>query len=137
MALAPTSRLIIDRGRDLRELPLTPQEFFLFSRVEALGGAESPTVGEVIGASGQAPDQAERALQRLIELGVLRLRAGQDGDAGQDPRRSGRVDAETDELRDRARSRRRSLLEAQMRALRQTGVTETNGTGTRRSAAAA
>ncbi|MCA9697450.1 MAG: hypothetical protein KC431_07990 [Myxococcales bacterium] len=137
MALAPTSRLIIDRGRDLRELPLTPQEFFLFSRVEALGGAESPTVGEVIGASGQAPDQAERALQRLIELGVLRLRAEQDGDAGQDPRRSGRADAETDELRDRARSRRRSLLEAQMRALRQTGVTETSGTGTRRSAAAA
>src|SRR5690606_18172835 len=57
MALDPDARLTVDRKVDVRGLPLTPIDFFVFSRVESLGDGTA-TVADVIAASGQSADVA-------------------------------------------------------------------------------
>ncbi|KIG12584.1 Tetratricopeptide repeat protein [Enhygromyxa salina] len=111
MGLEVDARLVVNRDVDLRKLPLTPLEFFIYSRVEALAGAEAPTVGDVVAASGQPGEAARAALQKLLDYGVL---SSADAPApvqtpDTEPSRSG------GSLRARARTRRRDLLEAQMR----------------------
>ena len=51
MGLEPDAKLIVDRKVDVRGLPLTPVDFFVFSRAEALAGHTPPTVADVIAAS--------------------------------------------------------------------------------------
>jgi curved DNA-binding protein CbpA len=116
MGLEPDARLVVKRGVDLRKLPLTPVDFFVYSRVEALGG-ESLLVADIIAASGQPAAVANTSLQKLIELGVLEL-AREDARGG--ARESARASAgtSTGDLRERARSRRREVLEAQLRSTR-------------------
>ncbi len=120
MALAPDQELTINRSRDWRELPLTPEDYFLFSRVEALMGTVGPTVGQVIAASGQPPDKAAAILERLVTLGLLSV-----GDGFPEAPRARAVSGPTlrqsDDLRERARNRRRGLLEAQLRVVRREG----------------
>ncbi len=55
----------IEAGR-LQEFPLTPEDFFLLSRIEDAG-----TVAEAIVASGLDPGAAEAILERLIAMGAL------------------------------------------------------------------
>jgi short-subunit dehydrogenase len=106
MSLERGARLVVDRGVDVRALPLTPGDFFLFSRVEALGGANPPTVGDVIAASGQASSDAEQAILKLIGLGLLTIASS----------RPVTSELDGDELRKRARERKRGLLAAQLSA---------------------
>ena len=109
MALEPELVLAVNRARDLRELPLTPEDFFLYSRIEALTGAIGPTVAEVVAASGQPSLAAQSILERLIELGAITTSAATK------PSPRVRPPAPTDELRQRAQERRRGLLAAQLR----------------------
>ncbi|MFV8756795.1 hypothetical protein ACNOYE_40140 [Nannocystaceae bacterium ST9] len=113
MELAPELVLTINRARDLRELPLTPEDFFLFSRVEALTGTVGPTVAEVMAASGQSQSAAQTILQRLISLGAITT--SEPGKLGPRPRKP---EVGGDELRQRAQDRRRGLLEAQLRVVK-------------------
>ncbi len=110
MGLEPDARLVINREVDFRSLPLTPIDFFLISRVEALGGATPPTVADVIAASGQPSDAANESLAKLIELGAL-----QTNSAKPTPARSRPASSADGDLRKRARDRKRGLLAAQMR----------------------
>lgn len=113
MGLEPDARLVVNREADLRKLPLTPLEFFIYSRVEALTSAEPPTVADVVAASGQAVEAAHEALQKLVDHAVLSL-------ASPSPPKPevAEPSSTTSGLRARARTRRRGLLEAQMRMSR-------------------
>lgn len=114
MELVPELVLTVNRARDLRELPLTPEDFFLFSRVEALTGSIGPTVAEVVAASGHAPAAAQSILRRLIDLGAISTSQR----AEPSPRSSSMNSSSgpgTEELRQRALERRRGMLEAQLR----------------------
>jgi curved DNA-binding protein CbpA len=124
MGLEPDARLVVQRGVDLRKLPLTPVDFFVYSRVEALDGANPPSVADIVAASGQPEAVATVSLQKLIELGVLALGTSPRADSREAP---GEPDTKsrasspstppvTGDLRERARSRRRDALEAQLRA---------------------
>jgi hypothetical protein len=115
MELAAELVLTVNRARDLRELPLTPEDFFLFSRVEALTGSSGPTVAEVVAASGQAPATAKSILQRLIELGALTTSRRTESAPRTRPSSSATSDHGSEELRQRALERRRAMLEAQLR----------------------
>lgn len=115
MGLEPDVRLVVNREVDLRKLPLTPIEFFIYSRVEALGGAEPPTVADVVAASGQPREAAHEALQKLIGHGVLEL----SSQPPPTPVELGEPSRAGGGLRERARTRRRGLLEAQMRMTRE------------------
>lgn len=109
MALEPDAKLVVDRKVDVRTLPITPVDFFVFSRVEALGESAA-TVADVIAASGQPPEQAEQSLIKLLKLGALAI-------ANSQPAARPRPPASNDDaLRKRARDRKRELLAAQMRA---------------------
>src|SRR5688500_18122269 len=109
MELVPELVLTVNRARDLRELPLTPEAFFLFSRVEALTGSVGPTVAEVVAASGQAPAAAQSHLRRLIDLGAISTSQRVESSPRSSPVNSG---PGTEELRQRALERRRGMLEA-------------------------
>jgi curved DNA-binding protein CbpA len=112
MPFGPDVRLVVDPRVDLRSLPLTPVDFFVFSRVGSLASGVGITVAELVAASGQATDIAEASIAKLVELGVLR-----PSDQAATSRGSGsrsRPDDDQD-LRRRARERRRGLLAAQMR----------------------
>jgi hypothetical protein len=52
---------------DVATLPLTPEDFFLLSRIEG-----KPTVEEVIRSSGLPASEAKQKLARLIEIGAVR-----------------------------------------------------------------
>jgi tetratricopeptide (TPR) repeat protein len=115
MGLEPDARLVVVRGVDLRKLPLTPVDFFVYSRIEALDGASPPSVADIIAASGQPEAIANASLQKLLELGAVSL--------GNNPRASSRTTPSevkgasppvTGDMRERARSRRRDALEAQL-----------------------
>jgi hypothetical protein len=112
MALSREQRLTKGTAA-LEGLSLSPEEYFVLSRVEG-----SPTVAEVVATSGLARADAERILDRLLEVGVLTPAGARP--AGGNARRvapTPAVAAATDEpLRDRARDRRRKLLEAQFGA---------------------
>lgn len=105
----------MNRAIDLRKLPLTPVDFFIYSRVEALHGATPPTVAEVIAASGQPESVASGSINKLVELGVLQL---DDAASSESSSGTSRLMSSDADMRERARNRRRELLEAQMRAAR-------------------
>lgn len=87
----------------IESLELTPQEYFVLSRVEG-----SPTVAEVLMTSGLDAPETERILDKLVGSGALCLTEVA-------PRRPGRV-LSTGELRKRAADRRRRTLAAQFHA---------------------
>jgi tetratricopeptide (TPR) repeat protein len=111
MGLEPDARLVVQRGVDLRKLPLTPVDFFVYSRLEALDGS-SPSVADIIAASGQPEAIASASLQKLLELGVIAL-----GTSARASSRTAPSEPAGGDLRERARTRRRDVLEAQLRAV--------------------
>lgn len=120
MGLESDARLVLKRGVDLRKLPLTPVDFFLYSRVEALDGS-SPSVADIVAASGQSQAVAIESLQKLLDLGVLALVTSPDTSPRASSRETpGAASASsppiTSDMRERARNRRRDALEAQLRA---------------------
>jgi curved DNA-binding protein CbpA len=145
MGFEPDARLVLQRGVDLRTLPLTPVDFFVYSRVEALDGAK-PSVADIIAASGQSEAVASASLQKLIELGVITLSAATRDTPGraasESPRGSSPTPTPTPtptstptstqkptptssptmtaDLRERARNRLREALEAQLRVAQET-----------------
>lgn len=119
MDLEPDARLVVNRGVDLRKLPLTPVDFFVYSRVEALDGS-NPSVADILAASGQPLADATASLQKLLDLGVLALGPAPSETPRESPREpqraAGREASREGDLRERARHRKRELLEAQLRA---------------------
>jgi tetratricopeptide (TPR) repeat protein len=112
MDLEPDARLVVNRGVDPRKLPLTPVDFFVYSRVQALDGSSPPSVADIVAASGQPIADATASLQKLLELGALAL-----GPAVHEPPREPlRETARETDLRERVRQRKREVLEAQLRA---------------------
>src|SRR5690554_1598692 len=73
MDLEPDARLVVNRGVDPRKLPLTPVDFFVYSRVEALDGSNPPSVADIVAASGQSVAEATASLHKLLELGAIAL----------------------------------------------------------------
>lgn len=125
MGLEPDARLVLNEDVDLRSLSLTPTDFFVYSRIRALG-ASRPTVADIVAASGQTDVDAETIIAKLIELGTVHLETPDEAAAPEvrKPSRSsatreaGRAVHGGTELRARAKARKRELLAAQMRALR-------------------
>lgn len=120
MGLEPDARLVLNREVDLRKLPLTPVDFFIYSRVEALSGGSAPSVADVIAASGQPSDAAQQVLQKLVELSVVTVEGdGGEGEGGEPkPRARTRSDIRLgtgSDTKERAQARRRKLLAAQLR----------------------
>ncbi len=107
MALSRSERLE-PTGAALETLPLSPEDFFVFSRVDG-----SATVGEVIAASGLDGAAAEKILARLLELGAVRVKDGA-------PARRER--SQTNSHRDSAAKRRKDLLRAQFKAASSPGT---------------
>ena len=125
MALEPDTRLVISQEIEVRTLPLTPIDFFLFSRVESLCGTRAPTVSDVIAASGQPSESAERALVKLLELGALLIERREVAPARSSPNSSPNSSLGDDEdRRKRALERKRALLTAQMRIVKGAGGAE-------------
>lgn len=119
MGLEPDARLVVERGVDLRKLPLTPVEFFVYSRVEALEGTGTgpPSVADIIAASGQSEAVAIASLEKLLALGVLALGPPARAASRESPKEAPREPSPPmGDMRERARSRRRDVLEAQLRA---------------------
>ena len=69
MGLRRDDRLMRVERDDLATLALTPQDFFLASRVDGT----KPRVSEILASSGLPTEQAEATLLRLVELGVLKV----------------------------------------------------------------
>lgn len=115
MDLEPDARLVVNRGVDPRKLPLTPVDFFVYSRVEALEGASPPSVADIAATCGQTVAEATASVQKLLELGALAL--GPTPTAAPAPAsREATRESSANALRERARARRREVLEAQLRA---------------------
>jgi curved DNA-binding protein CbpA len=133
MGLESDARLVVQRGVDLRKLPLTPVDFFVYSRVEALDGASHPTVADIVAASGQPATVATASLQKLVELGALALGTNMREVERPATRESAQerapesAQAPAGGMRERARSRRREVLEAQLRAARANAPSKPSG----------
>jgi curved DNA-binding protein CbpA len=91
-------------GKPLDGLPLTPEDFFVFSRIDG-----TATVAEVIAATGLDGGSAEKILGKLIELGAIRPKDG----APAQPRKRGNTQSR---LREQAAARRKQLLADQFKA---------------------
>ena len=115
MGLEPDAKLVVDRKIDVRSLPITPVDFFVLSRVESLGGDGGATVADVIAASGQPAETAEQSLVKLLQLGALTIATGASLDPVVAVARPRAASSSDDDLRKRARERKRDLLAAQMR----------------------
>ncbi|MCA9707517.1 MAG: J domain-containing protein [Myxococcales bacterium] len=104
MALSRSLRLVVDPQARPETLPLGPEEYFVLSRIEG-----SPSVADVIGASGLGAGRTEQILERLLQLGAIK---GQEGPAPTPREPRGR--ASTQELRAQAADRRRRMLAQQL-----------------------
>lgn len=93
-------------GASLDGMPLTPEDFFVFSRVDG-----NATVGEIIATTGLGSG-AEKIIDKLIELGAVRKK--KNGASAQS--RGSRSRAQTpSHLRDLAAQRRKEMLRAQLK----------------------
>jgi len=69
----------LDPGVDLRELPLTPEEGFVASRLDGATDAKG-----LVAVTGLPPDRIEAALEKLVSLGaVVRPEPLEDDQAGE------------------------------------------------------
>lgn len=120
MGLARTLRLEVVPQAHIETLPLGPQEYFVLSRVEGRA-----TVAEIIVASGLGASATEQVLERLLQLGALRI---DDATAVTPATGAVRQRQSTQELRAQAQDRRRRVLQQQLAAGRRpTPVTEVAG----------
>jgi len=108
VGLPRTLRLEVVPQGHVETLPLEPQEYFVLSRVEGRG-----TVAEIIGASGLGAAVTEQILERLLELGALRV---DEGPGAPPPDGLARKRHSTQELRAQAQDRRRRVLQQQLAA---------------------
>ena len=108
MGLPRTLRLEVVPQAHVESLPLGPQEYFVYSRVEGRS-----TVAEIIVASGLGAAITEGILERLIELGALRV---DEGPGAPPPDGLARKRHSTQELRAQAQDRRRRVLQQQLAA---------------------
>jgi tetratricopeptide (TPR) repeat protein len=111
VGLARTLRLEVVPEARLETMPLGPQEYFVLSRVDGRG-----TVAEIAAAAGIGVAMVEPILERLLELGALRVDAGAADltPAGPSPRKR----QSTQELRAQAHDRRLRVLQQQLAASR-------------------
>lgn len=114
VGLPRTLRLELVPQVRVETLPLGPQEYFVLSRVEGRA-----TVAEVVAASGLGAAATEEILERLLQLGALRV---DDGPVAASAPASGSTSApvrqrqSTQELRAQAQDRRRRVLQQQLAA---------------------
>jgi tetratricopeptide (TPR) repeat protein len=121
VGLARTLRLEVVPQASIETLPLGPQEYFVLSRVEGRA-----TVAEIIVASGLGATAAEQILERLLQLGALRI----DDAAAVTPAMGPvRQRQSTQELRTQAQDRRRRVLQQQLAAGRRPASPETQPIG--------
>ena len=118
MSFEPDARLVLSEDVDLRSLPLTPADFFVFSRIQSLQGTK-PTIADIVAASGQTEEVARAVIEKLVELGVVRVDSSPGSGPGRKRTKSGRQLSLNSDVRARALTRKRELLEAQMRAMRE------------------
>lgn len=119
MGFEPDARLVLSEDVDLRSLPLTPADFFIFSRIQSLQGTK-PTIADIVAASGQTQEVARAVIEKLVELGVVTVDSSSGGaEGGRQRTKSGRQLSLNRDVRARALTRKRELLEAQMRAMRE------------------
>ncbi len=85
---------------------LTPQDYFVLSRV-----AEPMSVGDLILSSGLPSADATRIVERLVEVGALRVSSGQ----GPGRSRSASSPSRSNRLRAQAEERRRKALASALR----------------------
>src|SRR5690606_37509738 len=97
---------------DVAALPLTPQEFFVFSRVDG-----TLTLREIVASSGLGVAAAERIVAHHVEPGALTP-------CETTPDASPVGARQSTPLREKARDRRRRLLQAQLRAADRTARQE-------------
>jgi curved DNA-binding protein CbpA len=106
MALSEDERLE-PTGAAMDGLPLTPEDFFVFSRIDG-----NATVHQLIVASGLDSATATKTLEKLVELGLVKTK----GAAAAKPATKPRKRAATNEhLRDAAARRRKQMLRAQFK----------------------
>ncbi len=104
MGLGPADRLAVAAGKRLQGLPLTPEDYFVLSRVEG-----QVSVGEVLATSGLDEGTTREILERLVELGALQVTAAAAADSAPRRRPTSSMD-----LRQAAAERRRRLLARQL-----------------------
>lgn len=109
VSIARTLRLAVPAGVKLESLSLSPEDFFVLSRVE-----RPATVGEIIQTSGLGAAQTEAIVQKLMEIGALKPAEAPAStpSAPRSPRRR----TSTRELRAQAQDRRKRLLAQQLGA---------------------
>jgi tetratricopeptide (TPR) repeat protein len=93
----------------IETLTLTPQDFFVLSRVEG-----TSTVRELVASTGLSATQTEQIIGRLVELGALVPIEDQQSEPGPSPSPSPVRGRPSTQLRDQARERRRRMLQAQL-----------------------
>lgn len=111
MASVRDSRVLTVLEADVGSLPLTPEDFYVLSRVDG-----KATADEVIAATGLGRVQAEAILRRLLELGAVgTTRPGANPTANNGLSSGARaIDSRTAALRENAQARRMRTLRAQM-----------------------
>jgi hypothetical protein len=68
MAWDPSARVVVEPSTPLHQLPLSPSEFFVLSRIDV-----PIKIGDLLKASGLPPAEAEAALAKLLSLGAAKL----------------------------------------------------------------
>lgn len=108
MALPRETRLARCGGA-LPEVALTPEEFFVLTRIEG-----NPSVGEILASSGLSREEAERILGRLLQIGAIQTR----GEEASIPSKPGPLPARPGplHLRERVEERRRLVLRTELRS---------------------
>ena len=93
---------MVNPERKVQELPLSPEEFFVLSRIDG-----KATVADVLLASGLGSESTERILARLMKLDAVRLVDGSQGKVEQ-------ASSSSTQLRLQARERRLATLRTQL-----------------------
>ncbi len=68
MAWDPSARVVVEPSAQLQQLPLTPSEFFVLSRLDM-----PIKIADLLKACGLPPPEAEAALAKLLSLGAAKL----------------------------------------------------------------
>lgn len=113
VGLERTQRVAANPDVAPESLGLLPHEYFVLSRIDRV-----LTVGEVIAMSGLRGGDAERILERLVDLGAVVLRDDAPPRPNPTPANRRASPSDTKVLRERATDRRRRMLEAQLAGAR-------------------
>ena len=107
MASVRDARVVTVLETGVGKLPLTPEDFFVLSRVDGVATAD-----EVIASTGLGRAEAEEILRRLVDLGAVGMR--ETNARGTPSSRGGSLPGSRSGLRQSAQQRRLRMLRAQM-----------------------